>query len=640
MKRIGVLGGLSLGVACGGLQIRLQPMVAANSSAGKVTSAEYPDVDRVVLLDEAHISFVDRGQPSAGFTRTSLLRWRVLTPAGRRARITIFLSPWTELLSLGASSYPPQDPARATHLSKTGITIQAAAPQAGWLYSQARTVSFEIPGVDVGDVVEYRYTTRDRQSFLLSRWLFQTEDPVRTSRLTVDVPDGWRVDWGAWDGGDRMDLQPKRTPLAGYERLEFAQHDLPGRRLEPQMQPFASWTRRVEVKVAKGPGEAGWDYFESWEDIGRWYRRLAANNAVISDDHWRQVVAELDSEPTVEQLFAFVRDRTRYVVLYDDLLGAFQPHTAAEVLERQFGDCKDMATLLLALLARAGVEAHPMLVGIRDRVFFDPEFPSITAFNHVVVAVPEADGGYQFLDPTFKDAAYGVRQWHLDGQGALVVKPDGVEALRIPRPEKAYELDILYTVGGADRLTLEADLRGSAARGWAWMADHRPGDLDDRVSQFLSRVEVRSIDDVSVTRTAGAVRVEASATVGPLFRSAENRRILPLRQFLPNGVLKDPASDRVNDVHLGEKGQLRIRVRLPATMSRRVIHRPPSVEVVEGGLRFRFKSTESDGVVEASFALDIERRTIPQSELNVLRAFDARLAEAARAAFVLSGGRR
>ena len=45
-------------------------------------------------------------------------------------------------------------------------------------------------------------------------------------------------------------------------------------------------------------------------------------------------------------------------------LSAFQPHPASEVCRNRYGDCKDMATLLVTMLHEAGIKtAWPVLLG-------------------------------------------------------------------------------------------------------------------------------------------------------------------------------------------------------------------------------------------------------------------------------------
>jgi transglutaminase-like putative cysteine protease len=88
---------------------------------------------------------------------------------------------------------------------------------------------------------------------------------------------------------------------------------------------------------------------ETWGDIGAWYADLARGRRDPSPQ-LKQKVAELTADaPTLlakmQALAAFVQDDIRYVAI-ELGIGGFQPHTAADVLRHEYGDCKDKATLL------------------------------------------------------------------------------------------------------------------------------------------------------------------------------------------------------------------------------------------------------------------------------------------------------
>ena len=72
-------------------------------------------------------------------------------------------------------------------------------------------------------------------------------------------------------------------------------------------------------------------------------------------------------------------------------IGRYQPHSAAEVLANQYGDCKDKHTLLASLLTAAGIPAYPALINTSREV--DEEVPSPGQFDHVITVVPRRRAG-------------------------------------------------------------------------------------------------------------------------------------------------------------------------------------------------------------------------------------------------------
>src|SRR5580704_16149994 len=77
---------------------------------------------------------------------------------------------------------------------------------------------------------------------------------------------------------------------------------------------------------------------------------------------------------------------------------------AASVLHNKFGDCKDKATLMSALLAAKGIAAEAALLNLGN-AYTLPEPPTMGALNHVILYLPEFD---LYDDPTATFAAFGV----------------------------------------------------------------------------------------------------------------------------------------------------------------------------------------------------------------------------------------
>ena len=44
-------------------------------------------------------------------------------------------------------------------------------------------------------------------------------------------------------------------------------------------------------------------------------------------------------------------------------VGRYQPHSASDVLQNGYGDCKDKHTLLSAMLRAEGIQSYPVLIG-------------------------------------------------------------------------------------------------------------------------------------------------------------------------------------------------------------------------------------------------------------------------------------
>ncbi len=101
------------------------------------------------------------------------------------------------------------------------------------------------------------------------------------------------------------------------------------------------------------------------------------------------------------------------------------PQKARDVLVTRIGDCKDVATLCIAMLREVDVEAHYVLINTRDEGANSNILPSI-AFNHCIAAVSAGDS-LEYLDLTATNYPRGsVPYMDIDGF-SLLIKPGETE---------------------------------------------------------------------------------------------------------------------------------------------------------------------------------------------------------------------
>jgi hypothetical protein len=97
------------------------------------------------------------------------------------------------------------------------------------------------------------------------------------------------------------------------------------------------------------------------------------------------------------------------------------------VYARRFGDCKDKASLMIALLRATGTETQLALVRTRRLGVVAENAASVVPFNHAIAYIPKYD---MYLDGTAEYA--NARELPLDDQGAmaLTVGVDGTNQMR------------------------------------------------------------------------------------------------------------------------------------------------------------------------------------------------------------------
>jgi tetratricopeptide (TPR) repeat protein len=144
----------------------------------------------------------------------------------------------------------------------------------------------------------------------------------------------------------------------------------------------------------------------------------------------------------VRALYEWVSRNIRYVSLSFGV-GRYQPHSAAEVLQNRYGDCKDKATLLEALFEAEGFHGVPVLINSKGDI--DPDVPTPLQFDHAFTFL--SLGGHDYwLDSTLGVGPFGYLLPQLRGEGALLAAGNGKSVLR-KTPEdlpytSLYQLDV------------------------------------------------------------------------------------------------------------------------------------------------------------------------------------------------------
>ena len=325
-----------------------------------------------------------------------------------------------------------------------GDAVDRSLAGAYTLYSESRTVEMSAAAAAVGSVFAWEYATEEEPLLAQWPWFFQIELPSLLSRVSLTLPEG--VEPVAMSfGPDSVSAQRQGRTWTWEMR------DVKPAAREP-LAPHA-WSVQSSVMLgvrADGPKRPGGASFADWAAVARWVGELEAGTAGSAPEITARAAAlAAGVADTLGRLRALARavQRLNYVAVNLDLGhgGGYRPNAAAEVLRLGYGDCKDKANLLRALVEASGTRAWLMSAYLGDRDRVDERWPSPLQFNHciTVMSVPRGTrlpaafehpvfGTLLAFDPTDPLTVFGdLRQ---DEQGALglVVASPGGGLVRLP----------------------------------------------------------------------------------------------------------------------------------------------------------------------------------------------------------------
>lgn len=288
--------------------------------------------------------------------------------------------------------------------------------------AKVRTVIF--PDLAVGDSIVLATRTEAKSGVFPGHFLHQTvfahQIPFGDSTIQIIVPKELTLNVGVLG----RNIEDRVVEEASLVRHIVTYHGTARSADEPGATSPLDRDPRVFVSS-----------FKDYEELGRAYWAEASTRANVTPDI--QALADditkgiADKRAQAEAIDRWVKSNIRYVAVYLGT-GRVVPNDAAAVLKNKYGDCKDQATFMTALLAAKGIASEQVLVNGGNAFSLDQP-ATLAALNHVIVYLPDF-GVYD--DPTAAFSGFGVLTDTYD-KPAVHTSASGVRLARTPamRPQ-------------------------------------------------------------------------------------------------------------------------------------------------------------------------------------------------------------
>jgi hypothetical protein len=366
-------------------------------------------------------SLVVRYAEDNSCVRTLVVKERVLSDAGVRDA-GILSIPFASAAETVTFDYVRvRKPSGEVIVTPADDAQEIAAPvtESAPMYSDLREKQLPIRSLTVGDSLEYQVTVRatdadapGEHSFVTN---FMTGIPVQEQTIELRVP----LDFVA--NVTVKDEYPTSTD-EGSERVYRWKHETASEYPKKEGKDRSAPVEMVQEMFAPDIAMSG---FQSWAQMGAWYRGLTKNKTVPdaaiqakADELTRGLTTD---DAKVDAIYNYVSTQFRYIAVSFGI-GRLQPHTAAEVFRNRYGDCKDKHTLLQAMLTAEKIEAEPVLIHSSMRL--NPGLPIPSQFDHVITLVKLKDHNV-WLDSTPEVAPSRMLLAGLRDKQALAIPATG-----------------------------------------------------------------------------------------------------------------------------------------------------------------------------------------------------------------------
>ncbi|MCO6510874.1 MAG: DUF3857 domain-containing protein [Aridibacter famidurans] len=433
------------------------------------------DVPAVVLLDEENVTLGSDGKLKI------VRKWaiRVLTLEGRGlARARAFYLASTEKVSdLDAWAIDPRG--NVKEFSKKDVLDIISDTDD--VYNEGRVKVVDASGeMSVGSVFGYTVTTEYRPLFFQDVFQFQTRLPTLRSRYILNLPQGWKAESLTFN---HAELQP-RVAGTSYTWELGGLAPIPPEPMSPSISNLVPLIA-VNFTPEAGP-ETTNKAFGDWKDVSVWATGLYDDKVIINDEiaaKARELTAGAETEMEKIKAIGNYVQNLQYISI-DIGVGhgnGYRPRPSDLVLERGYGDCKDKATLMRAMLRALKIDAFPVAIFSGDPTFVRKEWASPRQFNHCIIAVRVgADthshtivdhptlGRLLMFDSTDDLTPVGDLPTHLQGSHGLVIAGETgglVQMPVVPAEVNTLErtVDVRLAENGTIKGSIEENTKGQTS---------------------------------------------------------------------------------------------------------------------------------------------------------------------------------
>lgn len=500
------------------------------------------------------------------------------------------------------------------------------------MYYDTRSRRLRFIGVEKGDVVEVEYQvsptlkTNPYSGYFGELVTLAGRTPARLKRYALIVPAAQPVFAHA------EKVSPATTIEGNNQRtMVWDVHDVAAIPREPHSPGITETSPYVHVST-----------MENWEKLGEWYAELIrpqfALDQSLKAELERITRGKTSDEEKITAIQEFVLRSTHYVAMEFGIY-SYKPYPVSQTYLRRFGDCKDKASLMIALLQAAGIDAEIALLRTRPLGDIAPTPASVAIFDHAIVYIPK----YKlWLDGT---AEYSGSELPQDDQGAMALTVSLSGAARL------LQIPVSSATENYTRRTIHAELtpegivrfngstltRGKDAprlRRDLAVPEQQLGLFRDGLAEVFPTVEVDSVAVHGERELGSQVSVDFQGALNAL----QHKSVVTLNSsWLPRSYVSSlaPTSSRTQDLvlNLPSTTEEEIHVDLPSGSVVRQLPKDQEITTSFGTVRLHYARSSHEIVIQSH--LEFQKGRISAQDYPAFRQFCSTLERSFRSEIVV-----
>lgn len=609
-------------------------------------------VPAVVLRDEEQVSYSSDGK----LVTTENYAVKLLSREGRKYAIAkaFYLVNGSKIRDIDAWLIRPDGTVK--EYGKKDVLDIISDPDD--VYNEGRIKLIDASNdVEVGSVFGYTTVSEENPLFYQDAWSFQDELPTLVSRYSLSLPNGWKATSITFNSAD---IKPSVTGST----YSWEMHNLAPIPDEPLSPATINLAPRIAINFSPADGsQAVNKAFANWLDVSRWATPMYDPEVVVNDEvaaKARELTANAKTEIDKIRAIGTYVQNLQYISI-DIGVGhgnGYRPRPSDVVLSRGYGDCKDKANLMRAMLRSLKIDAYPVVVFSGDPTFVREEWASPRQFNHCIIAVKVSDattagtvidypklGRLMIFDATDPYTPVGDLPSYLQGSFALVIAGENGGLTRMPVAAAGSDslerkINVNLTETGAITGTISERASGQAS------ATFR------REIRELSSTDYKKVLEGWLTRGAtGAQLVNFTPTdkqndagfdldvqfSAPRYGQLMQNRLLVFKPVIVGrrNAVTLTESRRSNPIEIASTNMMNETVTFNLPQGFVIDETPDPVNLESSFGKYSTRYDKQDGKLVFTRSMTLNRSTIPADKYSAVKEFFSKILEAEQSPVVL-----
>ena len=399
-------------------------------------AAKYPDNYAVIQNYTKEITIsLKNGQPFAESKTEQEILALDDKANGMYNRQYVYNSSYNELTDLEAYTKVP-DGRKYSKIKVTDIKTQNSRSNSIF-YDDSKESSFDLPSLVKGAIGYVGYTEEHKDVHLLSPLYCVSYMPIVHEKFTVSFPAGMQLKYTIRNDENKI-VQVAEDNKGNQHSITFIANDIKSSDRFSNAPSYAYYEPHIIIQLVSYENENHEivNYLGSLDDLYKWNYNFISKLDNTKEAFLKQLADSLVSttdspKEKAEKIYQWVQSNIKYVAFENGLEG-FIPRRAIDVYNHRFGDCKDMASILTALLQSVGLNAYFTWIGTRDIPYDYTDVALPITDNHMIAAL-NLDSEWIFLDATDPNCIFGLPSSGIQGKQALIgISKDDYKIVRVP----------------------------------------------------------------------------------------------------------------------------------------------------------------------------------------------------------------